>query len=205
MGCGRRDKPVPAGAVVWLTGLPCAGKSTIASLTEIEIRRRGRDVVVLDGDELRRTVSADLSFSTTDRYDHARRVAELAATALAAGALPIVALVSPYRRARSVAREILGDAFLEVFVDAPASVCEDRDLKGMYARARRGVLAGFTGVSAPYEPPESPELRLRTSEERPSQSVARVIALLESRGALSPLGGSPSTRDRAAKLGVDVH
>lgn len=171
-------------AAVWLTGLPCSGKSTIASLVAGSLQARGRAVTVLDGDELRRTVSADLGFSAEDRCEQARRAAVAAARSVDAGAVAIVAVVSPLRSARAAARAILGKAFHEVYVDAPVSVCEARDTKGMYARARQGALSDFTGVSSPYEPPAAPHLRLDTVTESPRQSADRVIAMLAACGTL---------------------
>jgi adenylyl-sulfate kinase len=170
--------------VVWLTGLPCAGKSTIAALVAAELRAAGRRVRVLDGDELRHAISADLGFSAADRREQARRAALLAAESLRRGEIPIVALVSPQRAARAEARAILGDAFIEIHVDAPAAVCETRDVKGMYARARRGEIDWFTGVSAPYERPEAPALRLCTAEQSAAASARGVIALLARHGAV---------------------
>ena len=165
-------------AAVWLTGLPSSGKSTIASLVARSLLARGRAAEVLDGDELRRTVSADLGFSAEDRCEQARRAAVAASRCLAAGGFAIVAVISPLRRARAAARAILGTAFREVYVDAPVGVCEARDTKGMYARARRGALSDFTGVSSPYEPPTAPDLHLDTVVESPTESADRVIAML---------------------------
>lgn len=179
----------PAGdftpTVVWLTGRPCAGKSTIASLVALRATAYGRAVRVLDGDELRRTVSADLGFSEEDRCEQCRRVAQIAARALETDTLPVIALVSPLRRARAAAQAILGSAFLEVYVDAPVDVCAARDVKGMYAAARQGTLANFTGISSPYEPPVAPHLHLATASEDPATSADRLIDLLVSRHALS--------------------
>jgi adenylylsulfate kinase-like enzyme len=145
---------------------------------------------VLDGDELRRTMSADLGFSEEDRCEQSRRVARSALGVLEAGHLPIVALVCPLRRARAAAQAILGFAFLEVYVDAPVEVCAALDVKGMYAAARRGTLANFTGISSPYEPPQAPHLRLATANEGPVTSAERVVDLLVSRRALSRLSVS---------------
>jgi adenylyl-sulfate kinase len=175
----------PAPLVLWLTGLPCSGKSTVASLVAGALTERGVAVRVLDGDALRRTLSADLGFSAEARVEQARRTAHLAADALAAGELPIVAIISPSVPARAAAREVLGDAMAEIHLDAPVEVCAARDVKGMYARARRGELAEFTGVSAPYEPPERPALRLDTARDAPRESARRVVELVVRRGALS--------------------
>jgi adenylyl-sulfate kinase len=179
--------------VVWLTGLPCSGKSTLATLVAQAVRARGREPRVLDGDVLRRSVSADLGYSPAARVEQARRAARLADEALAAGAWPIVAIISPSLEARAAAREILGARLLEIHVDAPVAVCESRDVKGLYARARRGELADFTGVSAPYEPPRAPALRLDTAAEGPAACAQRVVDLLVARGALTADGaGAPA-------------
>jgi adenylyl-sulfate kinase len=170
--------------VVWLTGLPCAGKSTIASLVDHAVRDRGRRTCVLDGDVVRRSTSVDLDFSEAGRCEQARRVAVEAVRASDDGRLPIVAVVSPFHSTRATARAIVGDALLEVYVDAPVGVCEERDVKGMYARARAGAIDGFTGVSSSYEPPEAPALHVHTDEEEPAESAARVVALLEALGVL---------------------
>ena len=170
--------------VLWLTGLPCSGKSTVASLVTDALTERGVTVRLLDGDALRRTLSADLGFSPEARVEQARRAAHLAKEALEAGELPVVAVISPSVIARDAARAVLGDAMAEVWTDAPVEVCEARDVKGMYARARRGELQDFTGVSAPYEPPADPALHLDTANEAPAESARRVLELAEARGAL---------------------
>jgi adenylyl-sulfate kinase len=178
--------------VVWLTGLPCSGKSTVAALVAEALHARGREVRVLDGDALRRSVSADLDYSPAARVEQARRAARLAEEALAAGAQPIVAIISPSLEARAAARAILGDRLAEIHVDAPVEVCERRDVKGLYARARRGEIADFTGVSAPYEPPSAPALRLDTAAEEPAACAQRVLQLLVARRALAADGAGSS-------------
>lgn len=166
-------------AAIWLTGLPCAGKSTIAAHVAAGLAARGATPLLLDGDALRASGSADLGFSVADRHEQCRRAGHAAHAALERGEVPIVALVSPYRSARAQARAIIGPSrFLEVHVDAPAWICEARDVKGHYAAARRGRITAFTGISDPYEPPRSPHLRLDTTRELPEQSAARVLALL---------------------------
>jgi adenylyl-sulfate kinase len=186
-----RDATFPAhatgdicGAVVWLTGLPSSGKSTIARRLAAQLRALGEPVEVLDGDVLRAQGSADLGFSPEHRVEQARRAAVMARSLLTEGVLPIVAVISPSERSRAAARAVLGAAMLEVYVDAPVAVCERRDVKGLYARARRGELAAFTGVSAAYEPPAAPALRLHTATEDPGRSARRVLELLLARGAV---------------------
>jgi adenylyl-sulfate kinase len=174
--------------VLWLTGLPCSGKSTVASLVTEALTERGLTVRLLDGDALRRTLSADLGFSPEARVEQARRAAHLAREALDAGEMPVVAIISPSVEARDAARAVLGDAMAEVWTDAPLDVCEARDVKGMYARARRGELADFTGISAPYEPPAHPALHLDTARETPEESARQVVALAVERGAIPAAG-----------------
>jgi bifunctional enzyme CysN/CysC len=167
--------------VIWLTGLPCSGKSTLAELVAEWLTARGERVTVLDGDLLRRSTSSDLGFSPDDRLEQARRAAMLAQAALEESAVVIVALVSPTVAARDLARLALGSAFQEVFVDAPVAVCESRDVKGMYAKARAGEIASFTGVSAPYDAPVRPDLHLDTGMRTPHESLSSLLDLLDGR------------------------
>jgi adenylyl-sulfate kinase len=153
---------------IWLTGLSGAGKSTLA---------RALGWAVIDGDDLRRGLCSDLGFSPADRAENVRRAAHVARILNDAGVDVVVALISPLRAHRALAREIVGAGFREAFVKAPLAVCEARDPKGLYARARRGELADFTGVSAPYEEPEAPDLTLDTSTLTVEECVQRLIAL----------------------------
>jgi adenylyl-sulfate kinase len=155
------------GATVWLTGLPASGKSTIAGIMEELLIEQGRAAYRLDGDNLRHGLCRDLGFSAEDRAENIRRIAQVACLLADAGAVALVALVSPYAAARAQAREIHeeeGLPFIEVYVATPLAECERRDPKGLYARARAGTLPGFTGVDDPYEPPVAPELRVSGSE-----------------------------------------
>ncbi|MFZ5445381.1 MAG: adenylyl-sulfate kinase [Myxococcota bacterium] len=150
-------------ATLWLTGLPCAGKTTLARALEQALRARGETVVVLDGDEVRQTLSADLGFDEASRRENVRRCAAVAQLVTAAGAWTIVALVSPQRDARDEARRLherSGLRFVEVHLAAPLALCEARDSKGLYARGRAGQAKDVTGLDAPYEAPLSPEVRL---------------------------------------------
>jgi adenylylsulfate kinase len=165
--------------VLWLTGLPGAGKSTLARLVAEPLRADGAEVELLDGDEMRRTISADLGFSRRDRDENVARVAALADERSRAGATVIVAIVSPYRTARARARELLGSRFVEVHVRASVRTCAGRDPKGLYARARAGEISHFTGVSDPYEEPTAPELVIDTERDRPAESAALVLAHLQ--------------------------
>lgn len=150
-------------AIAWLTGLPGAGKSTIAAAADRSLIAAGRHSAVLDGDNLRHGLNADLAFTPRDRSENLRRAAEVARLMAETGTVVIAALISPSRSDRAMARRVAGDIpFLEVFVDTPLSICARRDPKGLYARASRGEVAAFTGVSAPYEAPEAPDLALRT-------------------------------------------
>ena len=166
--------------VLWLTGLSGAGKSTIADRLEQKLHAVGGRTYVLDGDNLRHGLNRDLGFTDADRVENVRRVAEVAKLMADAGLIVIVSLISPFRAERLMARELMGDiAFMEVFVDTPIAVCEKRDPKGLYRKARAGELVNFTGVDSPYEPPESPELVLKGAEEDPGALAGRVLAHLQ--------------------------
>jgi bifunctional enzyme CysN/CysC len=168
--------------VIWLTGLSGAGKSTIATLLEDELREAGRRVFNLDGDVLRRGLNRDLGYSLDDRHENVRRIAEVARILLLADTSVIVSAISPIAEVRAFARSIVPEGhFIEVFVDAPLEVAEARDTKGLYQRARSGQLANFTGIDSPYEPPASPDVRVASSLLTPQESVAKVMKVLEER------------------------
>jgi bifunctional enzyme CysN/CysC len=169
-----------AGATVWITGLPASGKSTLASALEERLVSAGRWAYLLDGDNLRHGISSDLGFSAEDRKTQICRVGEIASLFADAGAVAIVALVSPFRDERCSVREKHeqnGLSFIEVFTDTPVETCAARDPKGLYARARAGELHNFTGVDDPYEPPFAPDLRV-TEGMSVDQAVDAVLALL---------------------------
>lgn len=169
--------------VIWLTGLSGAGKSTIADLLDRQLHVLGRHAVVLDGDNLRHGINADLGFSEADRSENIRRVGHVAALMADAGLIVIVSLISPFRQDRQNARDMVGGhRFLEVFVDAPLEVCQQRDPKGMYARARAGSLPRFTGVAAGYESPQTPDLHLHTDRISAEEAMGMVVAALSARG-----------------------
>jgi len=152
------------GAVIWLTGLSGAGKSTIAYRLEQRLHGAGIRAYLLDGDTLRRGLNQDLGFSRPDRAENVRRVSEVAWLMVDAGLIAIVALISPFAEERRLARgRFSAGEFIEVFVDTPLEVAESRDPKGLYRRARAGELKDFTGIDSPYEPPNAPELRLETA------------------------------------------
>jgi bifunctional enzyme CysN/CysC len=170
-------------AVVWLTGLPGAGKSTVANLVESELHGRGLHTYLLDGDNVRHGLNSDLGFTAADRVENVRRIGEVAALMADAGLIVIVSFISPFRAERSTARALVGpDEFFEVHVDVPLEVAERRDPKGLYEKARAGQLANFTGIDSPYEPPENPEVRLPTDEISAEEGAARVVAALEAAG-----------------------
>jgi bifunctional enzyme CysN/CysC len=166
------------GAVVWLTGLSGAGKSTIAQALEKELFQRSMQTYVLDGDNLRHGLNSNLGFAPEDRAENIRRVSEVAKLMADAGTVVITSFISPYRLDRRLAREIAlqaGAEFVEVFVNAPLAVCEERDPKGLYEKARSGLLKGFTGIDAPYEPPEDPEIVVHTDKQSPQESVGQIL------------------------------
>ena len=169
------------GAVLWLTGLSGSGKSTVAVEVEALLVAAGRAAYLLDGDNIRHGLNGDLGFSEADRTENIRRVAEVAALFADAGLVAVVPLISPYRSARAAARataQRADVAFVEVFVDTPLEVCEQRDPKGLYARARAGEITGMTGIDDPYEAPESPEVHLGGSRGSPSDAAAVVVDFL---------------------------
>src|SRR3954466_15401003 len=168
------------GATVWLTGLPASGKSTLAAAVEARLPGAGRPAYVLDGDNLRHGLNGDLGFSAEDRAENVRRTAEVAALIADAGVVCLAALVSPYAADREAARAAHARRelpFLEVHVATSLEECERRDPKGLYARARAGELTGLTGVDAPYEPPEAPDLRVAPDEPL-EDAVRRLLAVL---------------------------
>jgi len=172
------------GAIVWLTGLSGSGKSTLSCALERELFNTNHHVYVLDGDNVRHGLNANLGFSPEDRVENIRRVAEVAKLMADAGIVVITAFISPYRADRQRAREIAlqsGADFIEVFVDAPIAVCEQRDPKGLYKKARAGEIAEFTGISAPYEAPADPEITVHTDRESLDASLARVMEFLKPR------------------------
>ena len=169
------------GATVWFTGLSGSGKSTIASAVQRRLLEGGRPCYLLDGDNLRHGLNGDLGFTAEDRTENIRRVGEVARLFADAGVVALVPVISPYRADRARAREIHGAAglpFHEVFVDTPLEVCEQRDPKGLYVKARAGEIRGFTGIDDPYEAPESPELRIATAETAVDAAVAAVLDLI---------------------------
>lgn len=163
----------------WFTGLSGAGKSTLAFMLERELVNSGRACYVLDGDNVRHGLNRDLGFKATDRSENIRRIAEVAKLMNDAGLIVIAAFISPYRSDRAMAKEIIGaDRFIEVHLATPIEVCEQRDAKGMYKKARAGLIADFTGISAPYEAPAAPSLELDTSKLSREEAISQLIGLL---------------------------
>ena len=169
------------GYVLWFTGLSGAGKSTVAGLVLDELRRRGAEVESLDGDEVRTHLSKGLTFSREDRDTNIERIGFVAGLLSRHGVGVVTAAISPYAETRARVRDMVTN-FVEIFVDAPVEACIERDVKGLYRRALAGEIPQFTGISDPYERPTSPEIHLRTTDESPAESAARVIAWLEDRG-----------------------
>jgi len=175
------------GVCVWFTGLSGSGKSTTANALIGLLRERGREVTVLDGDVVRTHLSKGLGFSREDRDTNVRRIGFVASEVVRHGGIVVAAVVSPYRATRDEVREMVGrDRFVEVFVDTPLEVCEERDVKGWYARARNGEVAAFTGVDDPYEPPLQPEITLRTTDTTPEANASLVLEYLDARAVLAP-------------------
>ncbi len=171
------------GALVWLTGLPSAGKSTIAFTVEHALVERGRMAYVLDGDNIRHGLNKNLGFSAEDRAENIRRVGEVGKLFADAGVITLSSFVSPYRADRDGVRELMKDKdFIEVFINTPLKVCEARDPKGLYKKARTGEIPNFTGISDPYEPPENPELVIHTVDTTPQEAALQIINLLTTRG-----------------------
>lgn len=171
------------GATVWLTGLSGSGKSTIAVELERQLIDTGRPAYLLDGDNIRHGLNGDLGFSAADRDENVRRVAHVARLFCDAGVVAVVPLISPYRAARQLARDLHRAAdldFIEVHVDTPLEICEQRDPKGLYAKARAGEITGMTGIDDPYEAPEKPERRYRPEDGDPAEIAADLVRLLSS-------------------------
>jgi adenylylsulfate kinase len=171
--------------IVWFTGLSGAGKSTLAHAVEARLHEMGCRTFVFDGDNVRHGMCADLGFSEADRSENIRRVGEMCKLFIEAGTIALTAFISPYRKDRDKVRALVqtGD-FLEIYCHCPVEVCEQRDVKGLYAKARAGEIKSFTGVSSPYEPPAAPELVLNTGWQPLAECVDKVLELLKSRGIL---------------------
>jgi adenylylsulfate kinase len=178
------------GATIWLTGLSGSGKSTIAVAAERVLVERGRLSYVLDGDNVRHGLNRNLGFSPEDRTENIRRIGEVARLFTDAGIIVFSSFISPYRNDRDEVRKLMGAGdFIEVYVAASLETCEKRDVKGLYQKARAGEIPEFTGISAPYEEPERPELVVDTNRQTVEESVIQVVSYLEEKGYLSPPAG----------------
>ncbi|MFQ5435678.1 MAG: adenylyl-sulfate kinase, partial [Anaerolineae bacterium] len=171
------------GMCVWLTGLHNAGKSTTGNVLTTLLNEHGRQVTLLDGDVVRTHFSEGLGFSKEDRDDHVRRIGFVAAEIVRHGGIVICAAASPYRATRNDVRGMMSDGhYMEIFVDTPLEICEQRDTKGLYARARSGELKGFTGIDDPYEPPQNPEIHLETIHHTAEQNAHAILNYLLEKG-----------------------
>jgi adenylylsulfate kinase len=177
--------PIPErGCVIWFTGLSGAGKSTIADILRADLVSRGCKVEVLDGDVVRENLSKGLGFSRQDRDINIARIGFVANLLARNGVKVITAAISPYRHTRDQVRDLVGSGFIEVYISTPLEVCEDRDVKGLYAKARSGDIKEFTGVSDPYEPPLNPEIEIPTVGQSPRQAADLIVRWLTERGYL---------------------
>lgn len=180
------------GTIIWLTGLSGSGKSTLAHALEEVLHERGCHTYVLDGDNVRHGVCGDLGFSAADRQENIRRIGEIAKLFVDAGVIVLTAFISPYRADRELVRARAPQDFIELYCAASLECCEARDVKGLYKKARSGLVPEFTGISAPYEAPEHPELIVQTGERSLEECVVQVCQFLENRGILAPLKDAPS-------------
>lgn len=171
------------GIVIWFTGLSGAGKSTLAHEVEEQLYRNGYRTFVFDGDNVRHGLCSDLGFLVDDRTENIRRIGEIARLFIEAGVIALTAFISPLRKDRERVRQLVGEKdFIEIYARCPLEICESRDTKGLYQRARAGEVKHFTGISSPYEPPLRPDLTLDTDSESVEQCASRVITLLRQRG-----------------------
>jgi adenylylsulfate kinase len=188
----REAKRGHKSVILWFTGLSGAGKSTLSHAVEEALHARGCNTFVLDGDNVRHGLCGDLGFSPEARVENIRRVGEIAKLFLEAGVITLTAFISPYRADRERVRRLVPEGdFIEVYCHCPIEVCEQRDVKGLYAKARQGLIADFTGISSPYEEPESPELSLDTGRLSLDSCVSKVLDLLQQRAIISAEQYSP--------------
>lgn len=177
-------------ALIWLTGLSGSGKSTLAHTIEESLHQRGCRTFVFDGDNVRHGLCADLGFSPEDRTENIRRIAQMSRLFLDAGIISLTAFISPFRKDRDLVRNLVGqDSFIEIYCHCPLAICESRDVKGLYRRARAGEISDFTGISSPYEPPENPALILETGNAPLEECRDAVIDLLVRRGVIPGAAG----------------
>lgn len=184
----REDRNGHKAAVLWFTGLSASGKSTLAQSLQAILFEHGCQTYVLDGDNIRHGLNKDLGFSPEDREENIRRIGEVAALFCDAGFIVSTAFISPYRSDRDKVRQLCGDKFIEIYVDCPITICEQRDPKGLYQKAKDGKIPEFTGITAPYEPPEKPELTINTAELSIEKCMEKVIAYLQEKKILPSHG-----------------
>ncbi|HET8838027.1 MAG TPA: adenylyl-sulfate kinase [Flavobacteriaceae bacterium] len=178
----RNQKNGHRSCLVWFTGLSGSGKSTLANLVEVELHKKGMKTYVLDGDNIRQGINADLDFTPEGRSENLRRIAEIAKLLVDAGTITLAAFVSPLEKDRLKIANIVGKQdFIEIFVNASIEECEARDVKGLYKKAREGKIPNFTGISAPYEPPTNPDVEVFSGKESIEESVGKVIKEIEER------------------------
>ena len=175
---GREEREIRNGhrsACLWFTGLSGSGKSTVANVVEQELYNAGLRTYILDGDNIRKGLNKDLSFTEESRIENIRRIGEVAKLMTDAGIIVLAAFVSPFLKDRQLLRDLMGDSFVEIFVDAPIEVCESRDVKGLYKKARAGEISNFTGISSPFERPEHPDVHIHTDKQDLSDSAKSVL------------------------------
>ena len=173
------------GALIWMTGLSGSGKSTVAYTLEHALMQQGRLAYVLDGDNIRHGLNKNLGFSPEDRTENIRRIGEVGKLFADTGVITITAFISPYRADRDIVRQLMGEGnYFEIYCEAPLEVCEERDPKGLYKKARAGEIKGFTGIDAPYEAPEKAEMVIRTDQLSPQEATIKLLEMLESAGKL---------------------
>ncbi len=172
--------------LLWFTGLSGSGKSTLAHALEEKLYQMGYHTFVLDGDNVRHGLSGDLGFSNDDRIENIRRISEIAKLFVEAGVIVLTAFISPFLADRAKARSLVGDDFIEIYCKCPVTVCEERDVKGLYRRARVGEIKDFTGISSPYEEPSHPELSIDTNSHSIDECVEQILAYLIERGVYKP-------------------
>lgn len=181
---GQADKESSQGhkaACLWFTGLSGSGKSTIANAVEQALFADNYHTYILDGDNIRNGINKDLDFSEAGRNENIRRIGEVANLFCDAGIVVLAAFVSPFKKDREILKGLMGDQFIEIYVDAPVEVCEQRDVKGLYKKARAGEISNFTGISSPFEAPENPAIHIRTDQESIQEATQKVVSYITSK------------------------
>ncbi len=179
----RSSKKQQKSCIIWFTGLSGSGKSTIANALERKLYAMGKHTYLLDGDNIRHGINKDLGFSDEDRMENIRRIGELSKLFVDAGVIVLAAFISPFRSDRAIARALVADdEFIEIFIDTHLDVCEQRDPKGLYKKARNGEIPVFTGISSPYEAPQTPEIYISTVDQSIQESVDSIISYLQNKG-----------------------